>query len=44
MVQPRDPDCAARLDVGNTYLLGELAEVLTEDFVMPAAIPRSRSG
>ncbi|MDV3134146.1 molybdopterin-dependent oxidoreductase [Mycobacterium sp. 29Ha] len=32
VVEPRDPDCTARLDVGNRYLLGELADVLTEDF------------
>lgn len=32
VVEPRDPDCTARLDVGNTYLLGELSDVLSEDF------------
>lgn len=30
VVQPRDPDCTARLDVGNDHMLAELAEVLTE--------------
>lgn len=30
VVAPRDPDCEARLDVGNAELLGELAEVLAE--------------
>lgn len=32
VVQPREPDCTARLDVGNNLLLTELADVLTEDF------------
>jgi anaerobic selenocysteine-containing dehydrogenase len=32
VVQQRDPDCAARLDVGNDYLLSDLAAVLAEDF------------
>lgn len=31
VVQERDADCTARLDVGNTSLLGELADVLAED-------------
>ncbi|BDX31157.1 dehydrogenase [Mycobacterium antarcticum] len=32
VVQPRDADCVAKLDVGNTYLLGELEDVQAEDF------------
>ncbi|GAB3228636.1 molybdopterin-containing oxidoreductase family protein [Mycolicibacterium hippocampi] len=32
VVQERDPDCMARLDIGNEYLLGDLAVVLAEDF------------
>jgi anaerobic selenocysteine-containing dehydrogenase len=32
VVAERDADCEARLDVGNAVLLGELSEVLTEDF------------
>ena len=32
VVEERDPDCTARLDVGNARMLAELAEVLTEDF------------
>jgi len=32
VVQERDPDCTARLDVGNQLLLSGLAEVLTEEF------------
>jgi len=32
VVQERDPDCVARLDVGNEHLLGGLAAVLAEDF------------
>lgn len=32
VVAERDADCEARLDVGNAYLLNELAEVLAEDF------------
>jgi anaerobic selenocysteine-containing dehydrogenase len=32
VVAERDADCEARLDVGNTVLLGELGEVLAEDF------------
>ncbi|OBB57698.1 molybdopterin dinucleotide-binding protein [Mycobacterium sp. 852013-51886_SCH5428379] len=31
-VEERDADCTARLDVGNTHLLGELHDVLAEDF------------
>jgi len=34
-VQPRDADCSARLELGNEYMLAELAEVAGEDF--PAA-------
>jgi anaerobic selenocysteine-containing dehydrogenase len=32
VVEQRDADCTARLDVGNGYLLAELAGVLAEDF------------
>jgi anaerobic selenocysteine-containing dehydrogenase len=32
VVQSADPDCVARLDVGNEYMIGELATVLDEDF------------
>ncbi|OBI82474.1 molybdopterin-dependent oxidoreductase [Mycobacterium sp. E740] len=32
VVQERDPDCVAKLNVGNPDLLGELAEILAEDF------------
>jgi anaerobic selenocysteine-containing dehydrogenase len=32
VVAERDPDCTDRLDVGNNYMLGELAETLAEDF------------
>lgn len=32
VVQERDPDCTAKLDVGNDYMLGDLAETLAEDF------------
>lgn len=32
VVQERDPECADRLDIGNAALLGELADVLAEDF------------
>lgn len=32
VVAERDTDCDARLDIGNAVLLGELAEVLAEDF------------
>ncbi|UXA18038.1 molybdopterin-dependent oxidoreductase [Mycobacterium sp. SMC-4] len=32
VVAERDADCTARLDVGNDYLLAELAEVLGEDY------------
>lgn len=32
VVQDRDPDCVAKLDVGNPYLLDELTDVLAEDF------------
>jgi anaerobic selenocysteine-containing dehydrogenase len=32
VVQERDPDCTARLDVGNDYMLNELAETIAEDF------------
>ncbi|RAV11310.1 molybdopterin dinucleotide-binding protein [Mycolicibacterium sp. GF69] len=32
VVAERDPDCDAKLDVGNAYMLDELAEVLAEDF------------
>lgn len=32
VVAERDADCEARLDVGNAVLLGELADVMTEDF------------
>ncbi|MDP3676319.1 MAG: molybdopterin-dependent oxidoreductase [Novosphingobium sp.] len=31
-VGPRDPDCTARLDVGNPDMMDELAEVVREDF------------
>ncbi len=32
MVQPRDADCAERLEVGNAYMMSELAQVRSEDF------------
>ncbi len=32
VVEERDPDCTAHLDVGNGYMLAELASVLDEDF------------
>ncbi len=32
LVEERDADCTARLDVGNQALLSGLAEILTEDF------------
>ncbi len=32
VVEDRDPDCIAKLDVGNGYMLNELAETLAEDF------------
>jgi anaerobic selenocysteine-containing dehydrogenase len=32
VVQPKDADCADRLDVGAAYMMGELAEVLAHDF------------
>ncbi|PRC43789.1 molybdopterin dinucleotide-binding protein, partial [Mycobacterium sp. ITM-2017-0098] len=32
VVEERDADCTARLDLGNGYLLAELTSVLTEDF------------
>ena len=32
VVQERDSDCVARLDVGNGYMLGDLAATLAEDF------------
>lgn len=32
VVQERDPDCTARLDIGNPRMLTELTEVLAEDF------------
>ena len=32
IVQEREPDCTAKLDVGNEYMLGDLASVLAEDF------------
>jgi anaerobic selenocysteine-containing dehydrogenase len=32
VVQERDVDCAARLDVGNAYMLGDLGDVLADDF------------
>jgi len=32
VVEERDPDCTARLDVGNQVLLSGLAEVLAEEF------------
>jgi anaerobic selenocysteine-containing dehydrogenase len=32
VVAERDPDCTAKLDVGNGRLLAELADVLAEDF------------
>ena len=32
VVQERDPDCTAKLDVGNDYMLADLATVLNEDF------------
>ncbi|WP_193043391.1 molybdopterin-containing oxidoreductase family protein [Mycolicibacterium baixiangningiae] len=40
VVAPRDPDCTARLDVGNGYLLTELAQFVAEDF----ASARTESG
>jgi anaerobic selenocysteine-containing dehydrogenase len=32
VVEEKDPDCTAKLDVGNAYLLAELADVLATDF------------
>jgi anaerobic selenocysteine-containing dehydrogenase len=32
VVAERDPDCIAKLDVANDYMISELASVLTEDF------------
>jgi anaerobic selenocysteine-containing dehydrogenase len=32
VVEGRDADCTARLDVGNDHMLAELADVLAEDF------------
>jgi anaerobic selenocysteine-containing dehydrogenase len=32
IVQPKDPDCTARLDVGNDYMMAELTRVLDQDF------------
>lgn len=32
VVAEKDPDCTARLDVGNSYLLAELTALLAEDF------------
>ncbi len=43
VVAERDPDCAARLDVGNPRMLAELAEVLAEDFRAAAPTPTSPS-
>ncbi|MDP9166529.1 MAG: molybdopterin-dependent oxidoreductase [Actinomycetota bacterium] len=33
VVQERDADCTARLDVGNAYMMGDLAEVRADDFI-----------
>ncbi len=32
VVQPKDPDCTAKLDVGNEYMMDELDEVASFDF------------
>lgn len=32
MVQPRDPDCDARLDCGNEVMMAQLAEVFAQDY------------
>lgn len=32
VIEERDPDCVARLDVGNDYMLSDLAATLVEDF------------
>ena len=32
VVEDRDPECVAKLDIGNGYMLNELAETLAEDF------------
>jgi anaerobic selenocysteine-containing dehydrogenase len=32
IVEEKEPDCTAKLDVGNDYLLGDLASFLTDDF------------
>ena len=32
VVQERDADCDARLDIGNDHMIGELADVLAEDY------------
>jgi anaerobic selenocysteine-containing dehydrogenase len=39
VVEERDPDCIARLDVGNDYLLAELADLLAEDFASARSDP-----
>ena len=39
VVQPGDPDCPDRLDVGNPTMLAELAEVLAESRPADAAYP-----
>ena len=40
IVQERDPDCTDRLDVGNEYMLAELAGLLGEDFRTARDDPR----
>ena len=39
VVAERDADCTARLDVGNAYMIGDLGDVLAEDFGRGARIP-----
>jgi anaerobic selenocysteine-containing dehydrogenase len=37
VVEAKDPDCTAKLDIGNTHLLAELATVLDDDFASARA-------
>lgn len=39
VVEPRDPDCTAKLDVGNAYMVAELADVLEDDFATARSDP-----
>ena len=45
VVEERDPDCTAKLDVGNAYMLAELAERLGRGLLRgPQRFRVSRSG